>query len=107
MIRRQNGKLLEIKKAALPAGILRDATFSSCEGQLENGDTVIIASDGAYEYAHNAVKEELQSGVAKRASTKAKNISLRAKKAKGKARCDDITVIALNISGRARREQKI
>lgn len=107
VIRRQNGKLLEIKKAALPAGILRDATFSSCEGQLENGDTVIIASDGAYEYAHNAVKEELQSGGAKRASTKAKNISLRAKKAKGKARCDDITVIALNISGRARREQKI
>ena len=106
VIRRQNGKLLEIKKAALPAGILRDATFSSCEGQLENGDTVIIASDGAYEYAHNAVKEELQSGGAKRASTKAKNISLRAKKAKGKARCDDITVIALNISGRARREQK-
>lgn len=65
VIRRQNGKLLEIKKAALPAGILRDATFSSCEGQLENGDTVIIASDGAYEYAHNAVKEELQSGGAK------------------------------------------
>lgn len=41
---------------------------------------MIIASDGAYEYAHNAVKEELQSGGAKRASTKAKNISLRAKK---------------------------
>lgn len=101
VIRRQNGKLLEIKKAALPAGILRDAVFSSCEGQLENGDTVIIASDGAYEYAHNAVKEELQKGGAKRASAEAKNISRRAKKAKGNVRCDDITVIALNIKKKA------
>ena len=40
------------------------------------------------------VKEELKSGGAKRASTKAKNISLRAKKAKGKARCDDITAVS-------------
>lgn len=43
---------------------------------------MIIASDGAYEYAHNAVKEELQSGGAKRASTKAK-ISACAQKGKG------------------------
>lgn len=66
---------------------------------------MIIASDGAYEYAHNAVKEELQSGGAKERVPRRKYQPAR-KKAKGKARCDDITVIALNISGRARREQK-
>lgn len=99
---KRKGKLLEIKKAALPAGILRDVTFASCDGAVQPGDIIVMASDGAFDYSKNSVRDELSKIKEEDAQTIAKRIALRAKSAKGENRCDDITVIALRLKSRRR-----
>lgn len=99
VIKRRN-KILEIKKAALPAGILRDASFASCEGEVQPGDIIVLASDGAFDYSKNSVRDELLKTKDEDAVTVAGRIGARAKNTKGKNRCDDITVITLKIKCR-------
>lgn len=99
VIKRRN-KILEIKKAALPAGILRDASFASCEGEVQPGDIIVLASDGAFDYSKNSVRDELLKTKDEDAVTVAGRIGARAKNTKGKNRCDDITVITIKIKCR-------
>ena len=99
VIKRRN-KILEIKKAALPAGILRDASFASCEGEVQAGDIIVLASDGAFDYSKNSVRDELLKTKDEDAVSVAGRIGARAKKTKGKNRCDDITVITIKIKNR-------
>lgn len=97
LIRRQN-RCLEIKRASLPAGILREVRFAETEGQLLEGDVVVLASDGAFDYAEKAFKKAL-AAVKKEESCSAfaKRLANTAKKQNSSPRCDDITVIALKI----------
>ena len=59
------------------------------------------ASDGAFDYSKNSVKDELSKIKDENSQTITKRIASRAKAAKGTKRCDDITVIALKIKKRA------
>ncbi len=45
----RNGKVSEIKKSAMPIGILRQAEFATVRGGLREGDLLVILSDGADE----------------------------------------------------------
>ncbi len=45
----RNGKVSEIKKSAMPIGILRQAEFGTVRGGLREDDLIIILSDGADE----------------------------------------------------------
>lgn len=97
---KRKDRLFDIKKAALPAGILRDAVFASCEGELQAGDLVVMATDGAFDYSGGALRGELARLRDEDPKTAARRLARRAKEAKNGRRCDDITVIALKIKKR-------
>ena len=50
------GKVSEIKKSAMPIGILRQAEFGTINGHLKDGDTIIMMSDGATENSLSKIK---------------------------------------------------
>lgn len=56
---KRKGKVSEIKRSAMPVGILREAQFGSLSGTLYKGDTVILMSDGAADFALDEIKNEL------------------------------------------------
>lgn len=41
------GKISEIKKSAMPIGILREAEFATARGTLRDNDLLVMMSDGA------------------------------------------------------------
>ncbi len=96
LIRRQN-KCMEIKKASLPAGILREVRFACAEGQLLAGDLVILASDGVFDRAEAPFKRALGSVRGEPCSAVAKKLADAAKKKNSGTHGDDVTVIALRI----------
>lgn len=96
LIRRQN-KCMEIKKASLPAGILREVRFACAEGQLLAEDLVILASDGVFDRAETPFKRVLGSVQNEPCSAVVKKLADTAKKKNCGTHTDDITVIALRI----------
>lgn len=96
VIRRKN-KYLEIKRASLPAGILRDVRFASAEGELLDGDLVVLASDGAFDYAEDAFKRALYAIHGESCAVIARRLAEASKKRNRSPRSDDITVIVLRI----------
>ena len=94
----RQGKYTEVKKASLPAGILRDISFATAEGLLQEGDLLLLGSDGAFEDAPQAVKHALAQTKPEDSSAEiSERIARAAKKQNATGRCDDITVIALKI----------
>ena len=90
----RNGKVSEIKKSAMPIGILRQAEFATINGALKNGDVMIMMSDGAVDnsiedikryVAENGFSYDLPEKLC--AIAKTKNIS----------HSDDITVAVIKI----------
>lgn len=96
LIRRQN-KYMEIKKASLPAGILREVRFACVEGQLLADDLIILASDGVFDHAEVPFKRALNSVHGEPCSTVVKKLAEAAKKKNNGIHGDDITVLALRI----------
>lgn len=91
---KRKGKVSEVKRSAMPVGILREAQFGSLSGTLYRGDTLVIMSDGAADTALNEIKSELQ---------KAKDIDelperlCTLAKSKMTEKSDDITVACIKI----------
>ena len=52
----RKGKVSEIKKSAMPIGILRQAEFATIRGGLKDGDVVIMMSDGAADSSLEEIK---------------------------------------------------
>ena len=87
-------KVSEIKKSAMPIGILRQAEFATVRGGLKDGDTVVIMSDGAADNSIDEIKKYLNENsfsydLAEKLCTLAK--------ARNTGKCDDITVAAVKI----------
>lgn len=95
-IKRKN-KMLEIKCASMPVGILKDSEFVKTSGELNEKDIVVLASDGAFDFTKDAVKNALAITVNESVEEISERIVRKAKSAKGKNRCDDITVIAVRL----------
>ena len=97
---KRRDKVSEIKKSAMPIGILRQAEFATVRGGLKDGDTVIIMSDGAADNSIDEIKKYLNENsfsydLAEKLCTLAK--------ARNIGKCDDITVAAVQI----KRNEKI
>lgn len=56
----RKGKVGEIKKSAMPIGILRQAEFATVKGVLKDEDVVVIMSDGATEHSMREIKEYIE-----------------------------------------------
>ena len=52
----RKGKVSEIKKSAMPIGILRQAEFATIRGGLKDGDIIIMMSDGAADSSLDEIK---------------------------------------------------
>ncbi|MGN0571181.1 MAG: SpoIIE family protein phosphatase [Candidatus Fimenecus sp.] len=95
---RRKDKCMEIKRAALPVGILREVRFGCCTGKLLPGDLVVMASDGAFDYAEQPFKKAVGSiKLQNDCAEIAKQLAETAKKQTAAPRSDDITVIALKL----------
>ncbi len=53
----RNGKVGEIKKSALPIGLLRQAEFATAQGNLKDEDVIVLMSDGATENSMVELRE--------------------------------------------------
>lgn len=93
---RRKDKCMEIKRAALPVGILREVRFGCCTGRLLPGDLVVMASDGVFDYAEQPFKKAVGAvNLQADCTAIAKHLAETAKQKNTAARGDDITVIAL------------
>jgi stage II sporulation protein E len=90
----RNGKVSEIKKSAMPIGILRQAEFATVNGGLRNGDVMIMMSDGAADNSIEEIKRYItENGFSYDLPEKLCAVA----KTKNKSHSDDITVAVIRI----------
>ena len=89
------GKITEIKKSAMPIGILRQAEFGTVHGGLKNGDMIIMMSDGAADNNIGEIKSYIKdNGFSYDLSEKLCALA----KTRPIDKCDDITVAVVKIN---------
>ena len=86
-----------VNRASMPLGILDEADFVSTQFKLRKGDTVVMASDGAFEYSLDTAKKLLSSEKAASVDSLAEKIAEVSKRERSKKPKDDVTVIALKL----------
>ena len=90
----RNGKVSEIKKSAMPIGILRQAEFATINGGLRNGDVLVMMSDGAVDSGIEDIKRYItENGFSYDLAEKLCAVA----KAKNISHSDDITVAVIKI----------
>ncbi len=90
----RNGKVSEIKKSAMPIGILRQAEFATVRGGLKEDDVLIMMSDGAADSSLEEIKAYItQNGFSYDLPEKLCAIA----KGRNITRHDDITVAVVKI----------
>lgn len=91
----RKGKVSEIKKSAMPIGILRQAEFATIRGGLKDGDVIIMMSDGAADSSLEEIKQYIkENGFSEDLPQKLCVLA----KGRNVTRGDDITVAAVKIS---------
>ncbi len=90
----RKGKVGEIKKSAMPIGILRQAEFATVKGILKDEDVVVIMSDGATEHSIREIKEYIaRNGYSEDLSEKLCAVA----RGRNIGRSDDITIAVVKI----------
>lgn len=93
----RQGKISEIKKSAMPIGILRQAEFGTVHGGLRNGDMIIMMSDGAADNNIEEIKSYIkENGFSYDLPEKICAIA----RSRAINHCDDITAAVVKISVR-------
>lgn len=91
---RRMGKISEIKKSAMPIGILRKAEFATVHGGLHDNDLVVMMSDGAADNGVDEMKRYInENGYSPDLSQKLCALS----RSRCVGRHDDITVATIKI----------
>ena len=90
----RNGKVGEIKKSALPIGLLRQAEFATAQGNLKDEDIIVLMSDGATENSMVELKEYIaKNGYSEDLSEKLCAIA----RGRNVGHSDDITIATIKI----------
>jgi stage II sporulation protein E len=90
----RNGKVGEIKKSALPIGLLRQAEFATAQGSLKDEDVIVLMSDGATENSMVELKEYIaKNGYSEDLSEKLCAIA----RGRNIGHSDDITIATIKI----------
>lgn len=88
-------KVGEIKKSALPIGILRQTEFATIQGRLKDGDVIVLMSDGATDNNIKEIKDYIgQNGYSDELPEKLCAVA----RGRSVSNCDDITVATIKIS---------
>ena len=91
----RKGKVSEIKKSAMPIGILRQAEFATVRGGLKEDDVIVMMSDGAADTSIEEIKAYIkQNGFSYDLPEKLCAIA----KSRNVTRHDDITVAVVKIN---------
>ena len=90
----RKGKINEIKRAAMPIGILRQAEFATVKGGLKNDDVIVMMSDGAADNSLDDIKRYITE---KGFSYDLPERLCRIARSKNKSHSDDITVAVIKI----------
>ena len=89
---RHRGRVQEIKKPALPLGILHSVEFASVKGSVTSGDIAVMVSDGVAECGEKAIREIIRKNSSASSEKIAEMLTCSAQKAKGKKH-DDLTAV--------------
>ena len=87
---------MEIKKASLPAGILREVRFAEDRETLQSGDLVVLASDGVFDADKGKLTRSLPALREKPCPAAAERLLELAAKP-GAHRRDDMTVLVFRL----------
>lgn len=98
---KRGDKIREIEKPSLAAGILSDITFARADGVLLEDDVVVLASDGAFDYAEAPVEAALRTFHDEPCREIAEMLSKIALDNAPEGHADDITVLALRFQKNA------
>lgn len=91
----RKGKVSEIKKSAMPIGILRQAEFATIRGGLKDGDVIIMMSDGAADSSLEEIKTYVtENGYSEDLPQKLCAIA----RGRNITRGDDITVVTVKLN---------
>lgn len=91
---RKKGKAAKTEKPSLPAGILREVEFAKTEILLDEGDIILMVSDGALSGGDEWILSEMELWHEGTASELASHIADQARKRRPDIRPDDVTVTA-------------
>lgn len=91
---RRKGKGIKTERASLPAGILREVEFARTETVLDEGDIILMVSDGAINGTDEWILSEIELWREGTASELAEHIASQARMRRSDIRPDDVTVAA-------------
>ncbi|MBQ7055092.1 MAG: SpoIIE family protein phosphatase, partial [Oscillospiraceae bacterium] len=93
---RKGGRTAALEQVSLPAGILRDISFSTAQTNLSTGDILLMVSDGVLVDDGKWIHKILRSWNGN-AQILAEYIAALAQKRRGNAKADDVTVICVTV----------
>ena len=91
-IRRRGGRIQEIKKPALPLGILHRIDNNASYGAVSSGEIIVMVSDGIGDCGSEKIKSVIKKNSDKSSKALAEALTDEAKKEKGE-RHDDLTAV--------------
>lgn len=94
---RKNGRVGYVESSSLPAGILSPIEFEQTRLQLEEGDIVVLVSDGVTQTGEDWVLDELERFAGSDMQAFCERVASLAKLRRTELHDDDITVFALQI----------
>ena len=81
----------------MPIGILKQTDYAEAKVRLKEGELVLMASDGAFEYTENEAASSFALSLDESVSEISSRVLSRAKAAREGKPNDDITVIVLRL----------
>ena len=94
---KRKSRVTEMDMASMPLGILGKVNFSSEAANLGDGDVILMASDGAFEYSAEKIKKEFSKTLDDSVKDISETALSIAKADRKNRRSDDITVITLRL----------
>lgn len=94
---RKKTKLLRKDLQSLPIGILNDVQFAKESVTLQNGDLILMVSDGALVTDDYWIEKLIQNSLDKSCEEIAQTVVMEAKKRRNDGHDDDITAIAIRL----------
>ncbi len=89
---RHKGRIQEIKKAALPLGILHRVEFASMKGNISDGDIAVMVSDGVADCGADMIREIIRKNAVLPSEEIAQKLTASAEKVRGEKH-DDLTAV--------------
>ncbi len=96
----RSGKVIRVDRASMPLGILRDVEFERATGKMNDGDLLLMMSDGAADLPRELLRERVSQLRDRKPEEIASALAVLAREEAPTGRADDVTVIAARVKKR-------